>query len=222
MTVKDIDRIFVISLPNSERKQDVKHELNKNFIWFNWYDGIENKEDGAQGLKQTFKKLFTECLEKNITNVLVFEDDAVFTCEKANEEIGKVLNDVPEDYHIVKFGANLLFPVSKVTENINRCLRSYALHSCLYSKSGMELILEFLEATDDPVDVIVAKFLEPLGHCYVSGKMIVNQKPTKSTIFKFAQTKHGNFKYYEPDTEIIRWDLLMNEMWERNTRHLNN
>jgi len=221
MTVKDISKVYVISLPDSDRRQAVKHELNNNFIWFNWYDGIEDKEDGAKGLKQTFKKLFTECVEKNISSVMVFEDDAMFLCDKGYNEIGKVLADVPEDYHIVKFGANLLCPVSKVTDNINRILMSYALHACLYSRRGMELALEFMDATDEPIDVIIAKFIEPLGHCYASSKMLVTQRPTKSSIFEYDPHKHRNIgDLYEKESGIIRWDKLMEQQWKNNTKHL--
>lgn len=221
MTVKDINKVYVISLPNSDRKQAVKHELNNNFIWFNWYDGIENKGNGAEGLKQTFKKLFTECLEKNVSNVMVFEDDAMFVCQKGYEEIGKVLADVPEDYHMVKFGANLLCPVSKVTDNLNRILMSYALHACLYSNEGMKLILESIDKTDEPIDVIIAKYIEPLGSCYVSSKMLVTQRPTKSSIFEYDPIKHkGLGELYEVDNGIIRWDKLMQQQWVNNTKHL--
>ena len=192
MDIKDLKRIYVISLPNSQRRHDVKHELNKNFFWFNFYDGIENKEDGAKGLKDTFKKLFTECLKNGYTNVAVFEDDAMFTKEEAHKDIYEVLKDVPDDFHICKFGANLLFPVSKVTDKVNRIIMSYALHACIYSKKGMELILENIDKTDEPIDVIIAKFIEPLGHCYVSSEMLVTQRPTKSSIFVYDEAKHRN------------------------------
>jgi len=220
MTVKDVSRIYVISLPNSERRQEVKHEMNKHFIWFNWFDAIENKEDGANGLKETFKKLFTKCLQKGQNNVMVFEDDAMFLCENAYEEIGKVLTDVPENYRIVKFGANLLAPVHRITDNLNGIKLSYALHACLYSKEGMEKILENIDKTDEPIDVIIAKFIEPFS-CYVSSKMLVTQRPTKSSIFVYDENKHRNIgDLYEKETGIIRWDKLMKQQWENNTKHL--
>lgn len=223
MNIKDIDRIYVISLPGSERRNDVRHHMNDNFIWFHFYDGIENKEDGAAGLKETFKKLFTEALNKGYKNLMVFEDDASFTCSNVHHEIGWVINDLPADYHICKFGANLLLPVEKVTDNINRVKLSYALHACLYSRIGMELILEHIDDTDEPIDVIIAKFVEPLGHCYVSSKMIATQRPYKSNIFQYDQLKHrGLGKFYEIDKGIIRWDLMMEDRWEAATKHLKN
>lgn len=220
MDLKKVEKIYVISLPNSERKREVKHELNKNFIWFNWYDGIENKDDGAVGLKETFKKLFTECLSKGVDNVLVFEDDAMFTDGSTYNDIQECLKDLPEDYHICKFGANLLFPVSKVTDKINRIMTSYALHACIYSKVGMELILKQIDVTSEPIDVIIARFIEPLGYCYVSSKMIVTQRPSKSSIFVYDPLKHRNIPFYNKETQVIDWDSFMKKQWDRNTSHL--
>lgn len=220
MDLKEIGRIYVISLPNSERKPHIKRELNKNFIWFNWYDAIENKEDGAKGLKDTFKKLFTECLDKGFGNVMVLEDDAVFTRESSYKDISEVLKDLPPDYHLCKFGANLLCPVSKITDNLNRIIMSFALHACLYSKEAMKLILQNIDNTDEPIDVIIAKYIEPLGYSYVSSKMIMTQRPSKSSIFVYDPVKHKNIDFYNPETEVIDWDKLMQRQWERNTNHL--
>jgi len=219
MDLKSIDRIYIISLPNSERRLDVKHELNKNFMWFNWYDGIENKQDGAEGLKQTFKKLFTECLEKGMGNVMIFEDDAMFTEGSSYEDIAAVLKELPESYHLCKFGANLLAPVSKVSENINRILMSYALHACLYSKKGMELIIKEIDNYKEPIDVIMAKRIEPLGESYVSNKMIVTQRPTKSNIFVYDPAKHKNLTFYNQETGVMDWDSFMQKQWKLAKQH---
>lgn len=216
-----MDGTFVINL---KERTDRLHHIHNHFgafgVGYKLWEASFN-EQGEVGLKETFKNIFKKCLKERISP-LVFEDDAFFLVHNFNDEYKKVMLDVPDCYHIVKFGANLLSPVNKITENVNLIKMSYALHACKYSIKGMELILEVIDKSDEPIDVIIAKFIEPLGHCYVSSKMLVNQKPYKSSIFRFDPVKHSNFKYYQPENGVIRWDLLMNEMWERNTKHLKN
>lgn len=219
MRFEDIDKTFVISLPDSKRRMAVKEQLQGQFIYFYWYDGIK-MNDGADGLKTTFKKLFTECLENGYKNVLVFEDDAMLLTDMAITNINWVLEDLPDDFHICKLGANLLCPVEGITDYISRIKMSFALHASIYSKNGIELILNHID-NREPIDVIIAKHIEPLNKCYVSNQMLVTQRPGKSDIFVYDPKIHHRLKYYEKETEFIRWDILMEEQWERNTKHLN-
>ncbi len=222
MTWDDIQKVFVISLPGSPRRDKVREELISNGILFEFWDGIRNNEDGAIGLKQTFKNIFTTCLQKGHNNVLIFEDDAKFNYSMAQHEMQWVMEDLPTEYHILKFGANLLLPIVKITDYISMNRMSYALHAALYSRVGMEVILKNLSA-DKPIDFDIAKNVEPYGECYVSNKMIVTQRPTKSDIFVYDPVKHNKafIDKYVTGTGIVRWDLFMSEQWERNTKHLN-
>jgi len=221
MRFDDIQKTYVITLPNSDRQEETKRQLDNQGIKFEWYTGIRNKEDGATGLRQTFKAIFTDCLKKGFNNVLIFEDDIEF-CVKNNFQLGemmKVIEDLPDNFQLCKFGANLLLPVSQVTENLNRIKLSYALHAVLYSRFGMEWILKHIDY-NEPIDVIIAKHIEPLGYCFASSKMIVTQRPTKSSIFVYEPEKHRNLQLYEKETGVIRWDKLMEQQWANNTAHI--
>lgn len=219
MRFDNIDMTVVISLPDSGRRGIVKKELQNNEIDFSFYDGIRNKEDGAEGLKATFKKLFTMCVALNVKSILVFEDDVNFVVDNPSYEMNLAIQDLPEDFHLCKFGANLLFPVSKVTSSLNRITASYALHAVLYSLDGMRKVLKHIDHPE-PIDVIIQRHIESLGHCYVSSKMIANQRPTKSDIFVFDPARHSNFAFYEKESGLIRWDKLMEQQWGNNTKHL--
>jgi hypothetical protein len=219
MTLQDIDRTFVISLPNSERIAQTERELNDNGISITIWSGIK-KDDGAEGLRLAFKELFYFCLEVGqYDNVVVFEDDADLFSDLFQANILKVLNDLPKDYHILKLGANLLCPVEKVTDNLNKIRMSYALHAAMYSREAMQLILKHIDESE-PIDLIIAKRVEPLGKCYVSSKMLATQRPTKSGIFTYDAAKHSNFQFYDKETGIVRWDKLMQQQWDNNTKHL--
>ena len=221
MDYNDIHKTYVITLPNSDRQEETKRQLDNQGIKFEWYTGIRNKEDGATGLRQTFKAIFTDCLKKGFNNVLIFEDDIEF-CVKNNFQLGemmKVIDDLPNDFHLCKFGANLLLPVSDVTESLNRIKLSYALHAVLYSRLGMEYILKHID-DNEPIDVIIAKHIEPLGNCYVSSKFIITQRTTQSNIFVYDKERHSRVNFYDKENGTINWDGLMKQQWENNTKHL--
>lgn len=221
MRFEDIQKIYVISLPGSPRREIVRAEMAKHNIHFEFWDGIENKEDGAMGLKDTFECIFETSLKKGFNNILIFEDDVKFLVDMPIAEMDWVIEDLPEDYHICKFGANLLVPVEKITNHLNRVRMSYALHAALYSRTGMQQIMKWIYK-EEPIDVIIAKGIEPLGYSYVSSKMIATQRVTKSNIFVYDPRKHSKVfaDKYITDDGAIRWDLFMQEQWERNTKHI--
>lgn len=221
MRFDDIQKIYVISLPNSKRREVVRAEMAKYGIPFEFWDGIENKEDGAKGLKDTFECIFATCLMKGFNKVLIFEDDVKFLVDMPVPEMIWVLEDLPEDFHICKFGANLLIPVEKITRFLNKTRMSYALHAALYSRSGMQEIMKWIYK-EEPIDVIIARGVEPLGKSYVSSKMIATQRPLKSNIFVYDPKKHNKVftDKYLTDDGVIRWDLFMQEQWDRNTKHI--
>jgi hypothetical protein len=221
MTFYDIQKIYIISLPGSPRRSIVREEMGKHNISFEFWDGIK-MEDGAKGLKQTFKEIFETSLMKGFNNVLIFEDDCKFLVDMVRSEINWVIEDLPESFDICKLGANLLLPVEKTTASISKIKMSYALHAVLYSRKGMQEILKVI-LTNDPIDMDIAKKIEPMGNCYVSNKMIATQRPTKSDIFIYDPTKHNKAfsDKYITDDGVIRWDVFMEEQWQKNTKHLN-
>jgi hypothetical protein len=221
MDYNDIHKTYVITLPNSDRQEETKRQLDNQGIKFEWYTGIRNKKDGATGLRQTFKAIFTDCLKKGFNTALIFEDDIEF-CVKNNFQLGemmKVINDLPDEFQLCKFGANLLLPVTVVTENLNRIKLSYALHAVLYSRSGMEAILQLID-NNEPIDVLIAKHIEPLGYCFASSKFIITQRTTQSNIFVYDEERHSRVNFYNKENGTINWDGLMKQQWENNTKHL--
>jgi len=221
MRYSEINRTWVISLVGSKRREAAFFELYDNKIDFEWQDAIR-LENGAEGLKKTFKTIFDNALYYEHDNVLIFEDDVTFLYNNAKDMIIDTMRDLPDGYHMCKFGANLLAPVTKVTESLNKISISYALHAALYSREGIEKILEHINLAD-PIDVIIAKHIEPQKRCYVSSKMIATQRQGKSDIFKFDESRHNLNtirEIYNPATEVVNWHSLMVSQWERNTKHI--
>lgn len=221
MIFEEIDQTYVISIPDSDRRDIIGLKLGIAYIDFEFLDAVHYK-DGALGLKVTIANLFSNMILNDESHILVFEDDMKFCCDNPLEEIEKVIADLPNDYDLCKFGANLLAPVTKITDNLNKISISYALHAVLYSRSGIEKILKHIHEPD-PIDVIIAKRIEPQGNCYVSSKMIATQRPGKSDIFKYDPKIHNLYsikEIYNHETEVVNWHNLMVSQWEKNTKHL--
>lgn len=220
MQFKDISETYVINLPeNLDRFFNVSENLEINGIDFKLWVATKNS-NGADGLKQTVKELFNYCLKRSGDFFLIMEDDCELLFPDSKELIGKALNDLPNDFHILQLGCNLLMPPLKVTDNLFKVIASYALHCVVYSRRAMMEILKFIDHSE-PLDVLIAKHLQPLGKCYCSNPMIATQRPYKSDIFEYNPQMHkGIENIYNADTKVIDWGKFMNMQWERNTKHL--
>ena len=76
-------RIALINLADRfDRLYDTIQIMDEYKIPFERFDAIRH-ENGALGLGITMKRLFNECLENDIQNVLVLEDDVIF-CSAAS------------------------------------------------------------------------------------------------------------------------------------------
>jgi len=200
-----MDKVFVISLPGREdRRALLKEELDRyNFeyeIW--WATGHEN---GIVGLLLSIKTLFNHCLANGYSNVLVLEDDNSFVINPT-PFLNKVVPQLPEDYHCLYLGLNLIAQPSRYSENLLKISAAYSTHSILWSKTGMELVLTELEKGEViPFDILLMQRLQPAGHSFASYPMIATQRPSYSDIDRCQRD----------------WGVLMNVTYSMHTKKLN-
>lgn len=223
MNWEDISKTYVITIPGSTRQEVTAYEMRQQNIPFEWWNGIK-KENGEEGIRETLFQIFENCLKKGFNNVLIFEDDVHFLFSDAYYRIEKCLNDLPEDYDLCKFGANLLVPVDAYSDHLNVLNGSYALHAVLYSRKCMEEILKHRDKTYYAIDIVICNEIEmKREYSYVSKEMIATQRTTVSSIFKYNSEKHNNQivnEIYNQETGEINWHSFMVNQWERNTKHL--
>lgn len=221
MNYADISKTYVINLKErQDRLLLAKEEMNVAGIDFLRLPAIKD-EDGAEGLKRTFKALFLQSLAKEEKYIMVFEDDVLFIEPHVRLLIQKSIEQLPEDFHILQLGCNLLIPPIKYSSNLLKVNASYALHAAIYSNEAMRLILEVID-NKEPIDVSIMRHIQIKGKCFTSYPMLATQRSSESDIFKYDEEKHlGIGKYYDSNTRMTDWGLFMQDQWQRLTKNIN-
>ena len=179
------DRIYVISLGESERKERLIKDFREYGIKFNFWTGIKC-EDGREGIYLTLMNLFSHCLEKNMSRVAVFEDDCKFLVppDEFNEKMDEIVRQARMiNWWQLKLGSVLIREAGPlVTPNIFQMNGSYGLHASAYTSGFMRLALSLTKEL--PVDVSWAKSIEPNGKCYHTYPLLASQYDGNSSIDK--------------------------------------
>lgn len=222
MQLTDINRTFVVNLPERiDRKYQAYEELTlKHGIGFETFPAIK-KEDGAKGLKETMKELFTMCFRLGYDTALIFEDDAVLI-DNAKNKLELCISELPADYHLLYLGCNILSKPAKINDNLLQIYGAYATHAIIYSKRAMELILEALNTdTHYAYDQILLTAIQKLGKSYCTYPMIANQRKGQSDIFVYDPKLYkGMSRYYSVEDNVIDWGLMMEDRFNAMTQNI--
>jgi len=165
-----------------DRWDNVSKEFLKTEINPIRFSAVENKENPAEGCKQSHLNIIKEAYNKK-ENVLIFEDDVEFI-DEALPYIKKVfdeINKVPWD--MLFLGGNLLRPAFQMSEHLARLSHCYSTHAYGINKNLLEKIIPFLEANKNyPIDVLYGDYIIPVSECYISIPMIAIQADNYSDI----------------------------------------
>jgi len=217
-----LDKVFVVSLQKrKERREKIKEQFIQHAISYRIWNAVE-REDGAQGLKETMKYLFQFCILHEMDRVGVFEDDSMFI--ENPEILDDCISEIPDGWQLFYPGLTLICPPEKVSENILRVRAAYATHSVFYSLGAMKLILPLLETCSEPFDVILQKHIQPLGKSYCSRTLLTTQDTVPSDIYKPTQQDLDRnplvASLYDKETGAMNWDYFIKGGFETHTKNL--
>ena len=108
-------------------------------------------KDGRIGLIKSFLKIFKDVKERNVENVLIFEDDIHFiqennpieTLEKAIEQAGSI------EWSLFYLGANTHEKCNIFRPNLIMIKNAYSAHAVGYSHKTYNTIIEKFENTNE-------------------------------------------------------------------------
>lgn len=216
------DKTLVINLPeNIYRRSHIKSEFSKiNNDCPEFFPAIKSV-NGADGLKETLKIIFVSAIINDWNKVLIYEDDASFNYPDFMHQLSDLVTSLPINFHILNLGPNLLMPVEQYSEDLFKIRMAYAAHANLYSREAIKFLLPLLDEPL-PLDVIIAKHLQPLGKCFCPKKILVTQHPFKSDIAKFEDyvNNHGAQTYLDYENKVILWSKMIKDRFIENTKHL--
>lgn len=203
--INQIDRIVCLNLTHrTDRLIDFTEQMEKYEIPFERISAIQDKEQGARGLRDTMVKLLNEEIGKGTKHLLVFEDDAEIKVEPQwfHEYMNKVMEQVPENYHMVLLGCQMSGKVNGFyTTNLIQVFKAFSTQSVLYSLQGMKEIIN--SNLGFPIDNYLVETVQTLGHTYCTYPLLCSQKPGYSDI-------GGNFVDWRPFMDD-RYNQKINE-----------
>jgi len=204
--INRVTRICVLNLTHrTDRLLDFTEQAEIYEIPFDRINAIQDKESGARGLRDTMVNLFREEIAKGTEHLLVFEDDALIVVEPItfHETMDKVMEQIPENYHMVFLGCQITVNGCKFAyPNLIRVVKAFSTHSVLYSLQGMK---EMVDRMGYPIDNWIVDKIQPMGHSYCTYPFLCSQKPGISDIYS------GNFIDWRPFLDI-RYQQRLHEI----------
>lgn len=179
---KSLSKIYVINLAKrKDRMLQAVQQLNKYSIPFERIEAIEH-EKGAEGLRLTMDELFKECIKKKYEAICVFEDDLDVIDLNINELMGRIMNNLPENYDIIYLGCQLCaIPEKTKVKEILKVNHAFATHAAIYSLKGMKLFIS--GKSEAPIDNYIVRHMQSRGNTYCTNPMLVSQIISHSDIY---------------------------------------
>jgi len=191
-------RVYVVHLPNPERKAKIAAELEKHgygdVVYVNAsepYDGFEcsnmrRNSRGEFGCSLSHLKAILAAIADGVDQALFIEDDVVFRRYPYYE--------MPEDWSVFYLGGHPREPVVKVSENVYRVGRfSCAEAYCLNRDSMLEFVQFWCDRAGQPnamFDFILGEFAAQ-GGGYALYPTMTHQPPGWSQIGQRMDDKQG-------------------------------
>ena len=153
---------FVINLDRrKDRREQYEAEFEKHGIKNverisavdgNLIDIVSPINKGEIGVMRSHKNIYKYCLENNIDQCLIFEDDVQFFPDVKNFKSWYA--EVPEDWQIIYLGGNhLCSPLQQVSERVYKTVYSLTTHAYAIKKDMMQFVLNISNEEQHPIDV---------------------------------------------------------------------
>ena len=182
---------------NLDRRQDRWEHAIQEFTSVGVLDRVQRvsaveHQDGRIGLIKSFLKIFKEVQERNIQNVLIFEDDVHFipennpisTLEKSISQMGSI------EWSLFYLGANTHERCNVFRPNLILLKNAFSAHAVAYSHKTYKQIIEKFENTNeiktinDINDVFFCKEIQNKRMSFLVNPIIATQYPSYSDLEK--------------------------------------
>ena len=169
---KELSRVGILNLNIFHWKITVKNELYK-YIWNNpslkankWWFHLT----GTLNCTLEHYAVYKECLALGYKRVLILEDDIVFL--KDIKEIEKAIDNIPENYDILKFNSYF----SGTEEEIQKVINDNKINDYYFDYSSLQQISAACYAVSSKAMIILSKYQETF---YQPSDAILNVQNTE-------------------------------------------
>lgn len=186
------DKILLINLPQrTDRLTAALNELARFGIQSEVMPAI-HQENGAYGLFLTLLGVFKMAEAEGWGNILIFEDDVQFSVENLTQHLDTMVQELKYlDWDLFYLGGNVNAPLIRVPkcDYLLRCNMVLSTHAVAYSKQGWKLLLQEMcrisekgAYSGEPIDMTLARIIQPQGRTYVSYPLLAVQRPGWSDV----------------------------------------
>ena len=169
---KELSRVGILNLNIFHWKITVKNELYK-YIWNNpslkankWWFHLT----GTLNCTLEHYAVYKECLALGYKRVLILEDDVVFL--KDIKEIQKAIDNIPQNYDILKFNSYF----SGTEEEIQKVINDNKINDYYFDYSSLQQISAACYAVSSKAMIILSKYQETF---YQPSDAILNVQNTE-------------------------------------------
>lgn len=183
MWTNSIGQIYLLNLDcRMDRLLSSIDQCLEYDIPFKRISAIEDKEQGARGLRDTMLLIFKEAIDNDYESILVLEDDFEFV-ENPNIFMDEVIKQLPQNWHMVLLGCQ---PTNGFTyrhsANLLNLQKAYATHAVMYSKQCINEVLSM--DFGYPIDNWLVDNIQIMGRTYCTFPFLCTQRPGHSDIGK--------------------------------------
>jgi GR25 family glycosyltransferase involved in LPS biosynthesis len=195
MWLDSISKIYIVNLQKRvDRLLETAQLMEDYEIPYTVFPAIE-RENGAEGLRDTMNLLLQTIVENGYANTLVFEDDVKFIEDKFwfHDTMNNAMSQLPENYHLLYLGGQPTAGYSHFySANLLPAIKYFATQSVIYSLQGAIEILAM--KMDFPIDNWIVNELQPYNRCYAIHPILCSQRAGFSDI-------GGNYMDWHPFIE---------------------
>lgn len=180
-----MDCVLINLDKDSERLESVTEHLNGWGIEFRRIPGVEHEDP-----KTGFNIAMMNALKSIPNGGIIFEDDVLL--------LDWFIPELPHDYDLCYFGANLKDKTERVNDRLVRVYGAWTTHAVMYSKQGVEKAMQFDFSCvyDDWLRNEYAK----RNKCYMVTPMIAYQREGYSNIelshSRYTDVMNENYKTF--------------------------
>lgn len=195
------DAIYCINLDKRhDRWERVSKSFKNNNIDVIRFPAIEHK-DGRIGCIKSHVEILKIAKERNLKNVLIFEDDVVFI----NSVVDNTFEQLPNDWETCYIGANLHTNLIKYSDNLFTIKQAFSTHAIAYNNTIFDFIInkydniEKLDNYADIYDVWLSNNIQPRNKSYIIYPLVAIQEKGYSDIehnfidYSFIVDRYKNF-----------------------------
>lgn len=148
------------------------------------------ESDGRLGVIKSNLSLIRYARERDLDNILVFEDDIKFLSKDVGGHLQVAIEQLANiDWTLFYLGANLHTPLERISENLLIAKKAYGVHALCYSKKSYDKLINYYSEIFDIkweniLDVYFVREFQENSLCVLIYPIIATQMNSYSDIEK--------------------------------------